>query len=90
MGLGAHTSIEVSTFLYAFATTAGGFSPGGLGVTDLVLGELGLALIPTLTEGQAVAASLLIRIATLWFGVVLGALALLRIEGVIQSHTRSS
>ncbi|MEZ4318012.1 MAG: lysylphosphatidylglycerol synthase transmembrane domain-containing protein [Myxococcota bacterium] len=89
-GLGAPTTVEVATFLYAFATTAGGFSPGGLGVTDVVLGELGQALIPALTEGQAVAASLLIRIATLWFGVVLGALALLRIESVIQSHTRST
>jgi uncharacterized protein (TIRG00374 family) len=88
-GLGAPTTLEIATFLYAFATTAGGFSPGGLGVTDLVLGELGLALIPTLTEGQAVAASLLIRIATLWFGVVLGAIALLRIEGVIQRYTRT-
>ena len=90
IGLGAPTSIEISTFLYAFATTAGGFSPGGLGVTDVVLGELGQALIPALTEGQAVAASLLIRIATLWFGVVLGALALLRIETVIKQHAKVS
>jgi len=90
IGLGATTTIEVSTFLYAFATTAGGFSPGGLGVTDVVLGELGQALIPALTEGQAVAASLLIRIATLWFGVVLGAIALLRIESVIERHTGGS
>jgi uncharacterized protein (TIRG00374 family) len=86
-GLGAEASLEVSTFLYAFSTTAGGFSPGGLGVTDLVLIELGQALAHV-PEAQAVAASLLIRIATLWFGVVLGAGALLRIEGVIQRHRR--
>jgi uncharacterized protein (TIRG00374 family) len=83
-GLSVDTTLDVATFLYAFSTTAGGFSPGGLGVTDVVLGELGLALIPTLTEGAAVAASLLIRVATLWFGVVLGAVALLRINGVIE------
>lgn len=86
LGLDVDTTLEVSTFLYAFSTTAGGFSPGGLGVTDVVLGELGQALIPQLTEGAAVAASLLIRIATLWFGVVLGALALLRIHSVIETH----
>lgn len=85
-GLSVQAPLDVSTFLYAFSTTAGGFSPGGLGVTDLVLGELGQVLIPDLTKGAAVAASLLIRVATLWFGVVLGALALLRIEAVIQAH----
>lgn len=89
-GLGADATLEVSTFLYAFSTTAGGFSPGGLGVTDVILGELGLELIPGLTNGAAVAASLLIRIATLWFGVVLGAIALLRIESVIEAHRETS
>lgn len=87
-GLDVDAALDVATFLYAFSTTAGGFSPGGLGVTDLVLGELGQVLIPSLTAGAAVAASLLIRVATLWFGVVLGAGALLRIESVIQSHKR--
>lgn len=85
-GLSVDATLEVSTFLYAFSTTAGGFSPGGIGVTDVILGEFGLALIDGLTEGGAVAASLLIRVATLWFGVVLGAFALLRINSVIDSH----
>lgn len=88
LGLHVDASLEVSTFLYAFSTTAGGFSPGGLGVTDVMLGELGPALIPGLSAGAAVAASLLIRIATLWFGVVLGAVALLRIHNVIEAHRR--
>lgn len=85
-GMQAPATLEQSTFLYAFSTTAGGFSPGGLGVTDLALIELGTRLVQGLTEGQATAASLLIRIATLWFGVVLGSVALLRIEAVIQRH----
>lgn len=89
-GLGATASLDVSTFLYAFSTTAGGFSPGGLGVTDVVLVELGQALVGGLAEGQAVAASLLIRVATLWFGVVLGSVALLRIEPVIAAHRRGA
>ena len=88
-GLSVYTTLDVATFLYAFSTTAGGFSPGGLGVTDLVLGELGQVLIPELTGGGAVAASLLIRVATLWFGVVLGAFALLRIETVIARHKQA-
>lgn len=88
IGLSVDAPLDVSTFLYAFSTTAGGFSPGGLGVTDLVLGELGQVLIEDLTSGAAVAASLLIRVATLWFGVVLGAIALLRIEDVIRNHKK--
>jgi uncharacterized membrane protein YbhN (UPF0104 family) len=47
-----------------------------------------LQVVPGITEGQALAASLLVRLATLWFGVVLGALALLRMEHVIKDATR--
>lgn len=85
-GLGATAAtVDVSTFLYAFATIFGSPTPGGLGAADVALVEGSLALIDGVTSGQAVAAALLIRVATLWFGVLLGAFALLRIEGVIQS-----
>ena len=33
-GLGQSASLDASTFLYAFATVAGGAMPGGLGVAD--------------------------------------------------------
>ena len=46
-------------------------------------------LVDGISEGQALAASLLVRLATLWFGVVLGAFALLRMERVIDD-ARSS
>jgi uncharacterized membrane protein YbhN (UPF0104 family) len=74
-GFGAEVPLEKATFLYAFATVAGGAMPGGLGVADgaLVGGAVQLAGV---SEPVAVAAALLIRVATLWFGVVLGALAL--------------
>lgn len=85
-GLGVDAGLDVSTFLYAFSTVFGAPSPGGMGMSDVALVEGALALIPTLGGGQAVAASLLIRVATLWFGVLLGAVALLRIESVIQRH----
>ncbi len=83
-GLGVDTSLGVSTFLYASATTLGAPSSGGLGISEGVLGEGAIRLIPSISAGQAVAAALLVRVATLWFGVALGALALLAIERVIQ------
>ncbi len=81
-GAGVTAGLDVSTFLYAFSTVAGGPSPGGLGISDALLGELAQTLAGA-TSAQGVATSLLIRLATLWFGVVIGAVALLRIESVI-------
>jgi uncharacterized protein (TIRG00374 family) len=82
--LSAPPSLEGSTFLYAFATVAGGAMPGGLGMADgaLVGGAMKLFAVP---EAEAVAAALLIRVATLWLGVILGALALLRV-GTLLEH----
>ena len=84
-GLGVDASLDVSTFLYAFGTVFGAPSPGGLGMADVALVEGALQLINGITEGQAVAGALLVRVATLWFGVVLGAIALLRMERVIEA-----
>jgi uncharacterized protein (TIRG00374 family) len=75
LGLGREVGLEVASFLYAFATVLGGVAPGGLGVADgaLVAGAQRLLSLP---EGEVVAAALLIRTATLWTGVLMGALAL--------------
>lgn len=81
-GLDVSASLDVSTFLYASATVFGGPSPGGLGISDGTLVEGALRLVDGLDAGRAVAAALLIRLATLWLGVGLGAVALLRIDQV--------
>lgn len=79
-GLHIDASLEVSTFLYAFATVFGAPSPGGVGMAELALVEGATLLIPGTTEAEALAAALLVRVATLWFGVLLGALVLLRLD----------
>jgi uncharacterized protein (TIRG00374 family) len=83
-GLGVSASLDVSTFLYASATVLGAPSPGGLGLADAGLVEGTRALIPGLPEGTAMAAALLVRVATLWFGVALGALVLLRLDAWVR------
>jgi len=77
-GFGVPATLDVATFLYAFATVAGGAMPGGLGVADGALGAGALALVSGITEAQALASALLVRVATLWLGVGIGAVALLR------------
>lgn len=82
-GLGVDASLDVSVFLYAFATVAGGAMPGGLGVADGALAGGAAALIDGLSQADAVTSALLIRTATLWFGVLLGAVALFRVSALL-------
>lgn len=82
-GLDVHTDLDLCTFLYAFATVFGAPSPGGMGMADVALVEGAVQLIDGLTDARALAAALLVRVATLWFGVLMGAVALLRIDRVI-------
>ena len=57
--------------------------PGGLGVSDGALAGGALVLIPGLEQGVSVAAALLVRTATLWFGVLLGAMALFKVSALL-------
>jgi uncharacterized protein (TIRG00374 family) len=75
-GLEQTVPLRPATFLYAFAALAGALSmlPGGLGITEGSLTGLLVALGTPLPD--AAAATLLIRGATLWFAVALGAVTL--------------
>lgn len=75
---GAHISWQGATFSYAAGTLAGALAmlPGGLGVAEVGMAGLFRAASPTLSFPTATAATILVRLSTLWFGVVLGALAL--------------
>ena len=75
-GLGVSASLRAATFLYAFASLAGAVSmlPGGLGVAEGSLTALLVALGTALPD--AAAATLLIRAATLWLAVAVGAVTL--------------
>jgi glycosyltransferase 2 family protein len=76
-GFGEQTSVTLAAFFYATATLAGALIPvpGGLGVTDKLLEEQ-LAHLGGVDTAAATAAMLLIRLATLWFAVVVGFVAL--------------
>jgi uncharacterized protein (TIRG00374 family) len=68
-----------ATFILATATIVGSVSmlPGGLAAAEGSLAGLLLLLAVTGDVGVAAAATLLVRLCTLWFGVLVGVLALL-------------
>ena len=80
-GFGAQASVTTSLFFYATATLAGALIPvpGGLGVTEALIQEQ-LVRLAHVAQGVATASMLLVRLATLWWAVLIGfvALALIR------------
>jgi len=84
VGLGLTASwslLMIAIFVLAVSSLAGGISmlPGGLGVADASVAGMLLVLVkgPEMTETMAITATLLIRFATLWFAVLIGATMLL-------------
>jgi uncharacterized protein (TIRG00374 family) len=66
-------TFSLAVFILAFSTVVGAVSalPGGLGAADASIAGM-LTLLMNLNKGVAAAATLIIRFATLWFGVGLG------------------
>jgi len=76
-GFGAEVPIVEATAVYAFATIAGAVTmlPGGLGATEASMAIL-LQRSLGVPMATAAAATLVVRIATLWFAVLIGAVAM--------------
>lgn len=76
MGLAVPVSIAI--FIYAFAMLVGALSflPGGLGGAEVTMALL--LVLNGATPAEAATATLVIRLATLWFAVAIGLGALLR------------
>jgi uncharacterized protein (TIRG00374 family) len=86
--MGPVTLLLVATFIHATASVIGALtlSPGGVGsyeLTSVVLITLLLSAIPEI-GALAGAATILIRVVTLWFSVVVGFIAL----GIVTRRTR--
>lgn len=77
--------IPYALFVYGFAMLVGALSflPGGLGGTEATM--TGLLVLQGMPLPAAVAATVLIRLATLWFAVLLGLLALLLLPATPQA-----
>ncbi len=75
--------LGLATFGYSISTLAGVVSPGGIGVTDAGLIEIAEQL-RGVSPAVSTAASFIVRVATLWFAVGLGAIALLRFKALVD------
>jgi uncharacterized protein (TIRG00374 family) len=92
MGLGYAFSwplVVLCAFILSVSSLIGAvtFLPGGLGATDASITGMLMILVPSalgvpIDRDTAVAATLLIRFSTLWFGVAIGLVAL----SIVQRH----
>ena len=75
---GVDASLRLCVFLWSATTLVGALSflPGGLGATEGSLGVLVARFAVGVSSSIAFASTLLIRLATLWYGELVGALAL--------------
>ena len=96
-GFDANVPLGVAIFFYSTATLAGALIPvpGGLGVAEAMIQEQ-LVRLGKVPQGDATAAMILVRFATLWWAVLVGfvALALLRLRfperlGTVASEPES-
>lgn len=102
-GLGIETAtMQACIFVYAFATLSGAISPGGLGLTEVIMAALSIQFImpacdPSLgaeavqactvqATAVASAATIIIRICTLWIGVAIGAVALFKVSSMLGGN----
>ncbi|WP_426114349.1 lysylphosphatidylglycerol synthase transmembrane domain-containing protein [Pseudomonas sp. DSP3-2-2] len=78
--MGADIELTFAVFVYALAMLAGAisFMPGGLGGAEAVM--VGLLVWKGMSSADAIAATVLIRLATLWFAVGIGAVMLLKLK----------
>ncbi len=76
--MGLALALPVAVFIYAFSMLVGALSflPGGLGGAEVTMALL--LVLNGATSAEAATATLLIRLATLWFAVLIGLAALLR------------
>jgi uncharacterized protein (TIRG00374 family) len=70
-------SLLIATFIYGFSTLIGAIAmlPGGLGATEASI--TGLLVYLKIPKDISVASTIIIRVATLWFAVIIGIFAIL-------------
>jgi uncharacterized protein (TIRG00374 family) len=79
--MGLDVPLAFSVFVYAISMLAGAlsFMPGGLGGAEIVMASL--LVWKGMGSADAIAATVLIRLSTLWFAVAIGVVALLALRG---------
>lgn len=84
--LGADVSLMRSTFIYSFSSIFGSILvfPGGLGAAEGSF--VALLLLSSVPKSVASVATIVIRMATLWFGVIIGLVSLFLFNTLIEKE----
>ncbi len=85
--MGLEVSLESATFIYTAGTVVGGLLsilPGGVGAAEGSMVGLCMAKPLELSSPQALTSALIIRGATLWMGVLIGAVTLLSMGDLLE------
>jgi uncharacterized protein (TIRG00374 family) len=87
---GAHVDLGMAMVIYASTTIAGALSflPGGLGITEGAMAMWLVSGTARLDAATALDATLLTRLATLWFAVALGLVCLAFARRRVQARRR--
>lgn len=87
--MGEHIDLSVAMSIYAIAMLAGAISflPGGIGGTEIVM--TALLLMCEVDQASAVAATVLIRVATLWFAVGIGFVSIFILSKGVGSYVKN-
>jgi uncharacterized protein (TIRG00374 family) len=85
-------SLAGASYAYSAGTLAGALAmlPGGLGVAEIGMSGLFRVANPQLALSIAAAATILVRLCTLWFGVALGGIALALLRAIADVRVASS
>ena len=89
---GAYVSLGLAMLIYAATTVAGALSflPGGLIVTEASMVLLLVHSAQGLDKPAAVAATILTRLCTLWFGVIIGLCAFAAVRRAFPAAPRTA
>ena len=87
--LGAEITLSFAIFVYALSMLVGALSflPGGLGSAEAVM--ISLLVLKGMSTPDAIAATVFIRLATLWFAVLIGLVALIKSRHDESSGTKA-
>jgi len=82
LDIAKYATFSDAVFIYAFSTIAGAITmmPGGIGLTEVSLTGLLLSLTSCPSRSAAAAATIIIRLCTLWFAVIVGIVASTRLK----------
>ena len=64
--------------------------PGGIGLTEVSLTGLLLSLTACTDKGEAAAATIIVRLCTLWFAVLVGIIASTLLKGQGEDDNQAS